>query len=126
MNIKKCQTVSCFPGILWPKFDDEEIGLHLAYTGAIRYEILDNADLVLKLLEELKQDYKKELQDRYKLDDISNMTALEVYDEIGRKRGCMARGGDIDYDRAANIIIDEFRKGVIGKISLERPKLEEE
>lgn len=113
------------PGILWPKFEDEKIGLHLAYTGAIKYEILDNAELVLKLVEELKEDYKTEIETRYKLDDISNMTPLEVFEEIGRKRGCMAKGGDIDYDRVANIIIDEFRKGIIGKISLEKPKMEE-
>ena len=109
------------PGILWPKFENEEIGLNLAFTGAIRYEILDNADLALELIKRLRITYPKELCERYKLEDINDMTDLEVMEAIGNKRGCKLRGGDIDYSKTADIIIDEFRKNVIGKISLERP-----
>ena len=109
------------PGILWPKFENEEIGLNLAFTGAIKYEILDNAELALKLIGKLRKDYIKELCERYKLSDIEDKTDLEVMEEIGNKRGCKISGGEIDYTKTANIIMDEFRKNVIGKISLERP-----
>ncbi len=109
------------PGILWPKFENEEIGLNLAFTGAIKYEILDNAELALKLIGKLRVNYLKELCERYKLSDIEGKTDLEVMEEIGNKRGCKISGGEIDYTKTANIIMDEFRKNVIGKISLERP-----
>ena len=109
------------PGILWPKFENEEIGFNLAFTGAIRYEILDNEELALKLIGKLRNDYKKELCERYKLEDISDKTALEILEAIGNKRGCKVLGGEIDYTKVSNIIIDEFRKATIGNISLERP-----
>ena len=110
------------PGILWPKFENEEIGLNLAFTGAIKYEILDNAELALKLVERLRKDYKKELCTRYKLESIECNSDLEVLEMIGNKRGCKISGGEVDYVKAANIIIDEFRKAIIGNISLERPE----
>lgn len=110
------------PGILWPKFGDENIGLNLAFTGAIRYEILDNAELSLKLIERLRSSYLKELCARYKLDNIEGKSDLEVMELIGEKRGCKISGGEIDYTKTANIIIDEFRKAVIGNVSLERPE----
>jgi len=109
------------PGILWPKFENEDIGLNLAFTGAIRYEILDNAELALKLIGKLRKDYNKELCTRYKLEYINELSDLEVMEAIGNKRGCKISGGEIDYTKTANIIIDEFRKAIIGNISLERP-----
>jgi len=109
------------PGILWPKFEDEDIGLNLAFTGAIRYEILDNDELALKLISKLRKDYENELCARYKLDDIKNNSDLEVLEKIGNKRGCKISGGEIDYTKTSNIVIDEFRKAIIGNISLERP-----
>lgn len=109
------------PGILWPKFENDRIACNLAFTGAIRYEILDNAELTLKLIEKLKKGYLKELANRYKLKDMENSTAIEIFESIAKNRGCVIKGGDIDYERAADIIVDEFRKGIIGKISLERP-----
>ena len=109
------------PGILWPKFETEEIGLNLAFTGAIKYEILDNAELSLKLIEKLRKEYEKEFCARYKLEDIRENSELEILEMIGNKRGCKISGGEIDYTKTSNIIIDEFRKGVIGNISLERP-----
>ena len=111
------------PGILWPKFENEETALHLAYTGAIRYEILDNTELVLKFIEEVRKNYLTELSTRYKLQDIEEKTPLEIYENIGKNRGYLISGGEIDYERTANMVIDEFRKGIIGKISLERPNL---
>ena len=109
------------PGILWPKFETEEIGLNLAFTGAIKYEILDNDELSLKLIQKLRMNYEKEFCERYKLENIKENTELEILEMIGNKRGCKISGGEIDYTKTANIIIDEFRKGVIGNISLERP-----
>jgi len=109
------------PGILWPKFENEDIGLNLAFTGAIRYEILDNAELALKLVGRLREWYKDELCSRYKLDNIEGKSDLEVLELIGNKRGCKISGGEIDYTKTSNIVIDEFRKAVIGNISLERP-----
>ena len=109
------------PGILWPKFETEEIGLNLAFTGAIKYEILDNEELSLKLIQKLRDTYKKEFCERYKLEDIDENSELEILEIIGNKRGCKISGGEIDYTKVANLVIDEFRKGVIGNISLERP-----
>ena len=109
------------PGILWPKFEDQDIGFNLAFTGAIKYEILDNAELALKLIGKLRKNYLNELCARYKLEDIKDFSDLEVMEAIGNKRGCKISGGEIDYTKTANIIIDEFRKAIIGNISLERP-----
>ena len=76
------------PGILWPKFETEEIGLNLAFTGAIKYEILDNDELSLKLIQKLRLDYEKEFCERYKLENIKENTELEILEMIGNKRGC--------------------------------------
>lgn len=82
---------------------------------------MDNAELALKLIGKLRNNYSNELCQRYKLTDIEGKTDLEIMEEIGNKRGCKVSGGDIDYTKTANIIMDEFRKNVIVKISLERP-----
>ncbi|NLM04386.1 MAG: ribosome biogenesis GTPase YlqF [Clostridiales bacterium] len=108
------------PGILWPKFEDKEIALNLAFTGAIKDEIMDTETLALKLIEKLyKTDYKK-LIERYKLNEETK-TPLEIMDDIAINRGCILRGAEIDYTRVANLILDEFRGGKIGRISLESP-----
>ena len=108
------------PGVLWPKFDDEVLARHLAYIGTIKDEILDTEELALRLIEELLIKNKKELYARYKIaDDFEYNMSYEVMDEIGRKRGCLVRGGEIDYTKVANIVLDEFRNGKIGNITLE-------
>ena len=109
------------PGILWPKFESEDIGLNLAFTGAIRYEILDNAEISLKLISKLRESYFDMLCARYKLKDVEEFSDVEILEEIGRVRGFKISGGEIDYDKAGTVILDEFRKGIIGNISLERP-----
>ncbi len=109
------------PGILWPKFEEERVGLNLAYTGAIKDEILDTDTLALKLLEKLLIHCPNLLIKRYNI-DIQNKTALEVMEDIGSKRGCIIRGGEVDYTKVSHIILDEFRKGIIGNISLELPE----
>ncbi|MBQ9314116.1 MAG: ribosome biogenesis GTPase YlqF [Clostridia bacterium] len=108
------------PGVLWPKFDNEQIARHLAYIGTIKDEILDVDELALHLIEELMQNHKKELFGRYKIDEnFEYDMSYEIMDEIGRKRGCLVRGGEIDYTKVANIVLDEFRSGKIGLITLE-------
>jgi len=111
------------PGVLWPKFDDEKIAKHLAYIGTIKDEILDVEELALHLIEELMEHHQKELFERYKIaEDFAYDMSYEVMDEIGRKRGCLVRGGEIDYYKVANIVLDEFRSGKIGLITLEEVK----
>lgn len=109
------------PGILWPKFDDPETGMHLAFTGAIRDEIMDLPTLASRLLEKLTVLYPEKLSERYKLEDIHGKSGTDLLEEAGRKRGCFISGGEIDYNRIANIILDEFRAARIGRITLETP-----
>lgn len=109
------------PGILWPKFEDEKVGLNLAFTGAIKDEILDVETLCLRFLEILMDRFPNMLSNRYNI-EIDDKTALEIMEEIGSKRGCIIKKGEIDYTKVSNIILDEFRKGVIGRITLEGPK----
>lgn len=108
------------PGILWPKFEDQLVGLNLAYTGAIKDEILDTETLALRLLERLIQDFPDLVEKRYGI-EINQDKALDVMNSIAKKRGCIIRGGEVDYTKVCTIILDEFRKGVIGNITLELP-----
>lgn len=109
------------PGILWPKFEDQIVGLRLAATGAIKDEILDFQDVAVFLLKYLKEQYPKPLMERFKLTEI-NEDVIELFDAIGRNRGLLMSGGYIDYDKAAELILREFRSCKIGKISLEKPE----
>lgn len=108
------------PGILWPEFENEKIGLNLALTGAVKDEILDIDTLALRLIEIMINNYPELLEKRYNL-EVTDDSPLEVMEEIGVKRGCIIRGGDIDYRRVSDILLDEFRKGIIGPITLEFP-----
>ena len=108
------------PGILWPKFEDEEVALNLAFTGAIKDEIMDIEELALKLVERLQQYYPERLMQRYKLEAICE-NPLDTLDSIAKKRGAVISGGNIDYNRVAVLLLDEFRGGKMGQISLERP-----
>lgn len=105
------------PGILWPKFE-EKIGLHLSFTNAIKDEVLNIEDLTLKFLEEMKENNPKALVERYGIDPA--LPALEIYEAIAKKRGAIISGGDFDYTRTANIILNDFRSGKLGKITLEK------
>lgn len=111
------------PGVLWPKFEDDETALNLAFTGAIKDEIMDIEELALKLVERLQTYYEPQLKERYKLNEVFE-NPLDTLDAIGKKRGALISGGQIDYNRIAVILLDEFRGGKIGKISLERPNQE--
>lgn len=108
------------PGVLWPKFE-EKVGLNLAFTGAIKDEIMDRETLALKLIGKLKKIAPAVLEERYKLSNIEDKEAIEIMDEIGKNRGALMRGGLIDYEKVSGIILDEFRKGTLGRITLEEP-----
>lgn len=106
------------PGILWPKFE-EDIGLRLAFTGAIRDDILDIVELAVKLLENLKELYPQKLKDRYKLDNLDG-DGYEMLKMIGKKRGAIIKGGEIDETKVAQMLLDEYRGAKIGQITLEQ------
>lgn len=110
------------PGILWPKFEDEKVGINLAITGAIKDDILDIVEMASALFEILSENYPEHIIKRYKLDTIENKTGFEILKEAGEKRGCIASGGEIDMMRISAIVLDEFRSGKIGRISLEQPE----
>ena len=115
------------PGILWPKFKDEQVALNLAFTGAIKDDILDVHEIGLKLLERLQQDFFKNLKEKYKLEDShKEMSVFDLFNDIGKKRGCLIAGGEIDIRRVAVLLLDDFRGGRIGNITLELPPKKEE
>jgi len=109
------------PGILWPKFEDPKVGLNLAFCGSIKDEILDVASLALELIGVLQETYPQLLMQRYKLDELVEMP-LENMDAIAMKRGFILPGKRIDYERCGKTVLDEFRGGVIGNITLEKVK----
>lgn len=113
------------PGILWPKFEDQSVGLALAYCGSIKDEILDTESLALSLVGKLMEEYPDELKARYKIDELPE-EPLEGMELIAKKRGFILGGGRIDYERCARTILDEFRSGKIGNITLEKAQDEEE
>lgn len=106
------------PGVLWPKFEDNEIGLNLAFTGAIKDEILDEENLAYKLIEKLMAINPQILENRYSI-DTENKETIEIMDAIAIRRGCLLKGKNIDYSKVSSILIDEFRKTTLGRISLE-------
>ena len=106
------------PGILWPKFEDPHVGMNLAFCGSIRDEIMDLATLGLELIKELSVVHPDLLMARYKIERIEE-TPLMTMESIARKRGFILKGAEIDYERTARIVIDEFRSSKIGRITLE-------
>lgn len=109
------------PGILWPKFDDPNVGLNLAFCGSIKDDILGVADLAFELIKFLEKEYPENLISRYDIDEISEET-IENMDAIALKRGFIMAGKRIDYDRTGRNVLDEFRSGLLGKITLEKVK----
>lgn len=108
------------PGILWPKFEDEEVGLKLATTGAIKDTILNLQDVAVYALNFLKQHYPERLKERYSLDGIPEEIA-DLFAAIGKRRGCLVSGGAIDYDKVAEIVLHDIRTEKLGRISFETP-----
>lgn len=109
------------PGVLWPKFDDAEVGDRLAFTGAVKDEVTDLETLSCRLLETLAKTRPQAITERYKLDSVDNLQGWEIMELIGKKRGFLIKGGEIDYERTAVMLCDEFRGGKLGKITLELP-----
>lgn len=121
------------PGVLWPKFDNEEVALNLSYIGTIKDEILDKTEIAFFLLKFLLQNYKTNLLERYKLQEVEiqnimenvqnpNEQIMEVLYLIGKKRGAIISGGNVDEEKFSNILLDDFRTGKLGRISLEKVK----
>ena len=109
------------PGVLWPKFDDSSVGDKLAFTGAVKDEVTDLETLSCRLLEVLSKTRPQAIIERYKLDSIDNLQGWEILELIGKKRGFLIKGGEIDYERTAVMLCDEFRGGKLGKITIELP-----
>ena len=120
------------PGVLWPKFEDQIIGENLAVTGAIRDDILDIEHLAIKLVGRLRDLYPTELATRFKLTDADSwkdLTDIQLISLIGKKRGCLIPGGIVDTERVSNLLIDEFRAGKIGRLTIDKlpaPKVKAE
>lgn len=118
------------PGVLWPKFEDEQTGLHLAFTGAIKDEIMDIENLAFRFIDELNKRDINILKNRYNLSEDFYEDTLFLMDEIGRNRGAILKKNEIDYFKVANLVFDDFRKVKLGRITLETvedlEKVEEE
>lgn len=119
------------PGVLWPKFESQEVALHLAFTGTIKEDILQRIEIAYELVRFLLGNERKLLCERYKIDEkyieetlnqeqAENINIYEIMLEIGRKRGCIISGGNIDEEKTARIILDEFKNGKLGKITIEK------
>lgn len=108
------------PGILWPKFEDEKVALHLAYTKSIKEEIIDIEELAVKFIDEAKLRFPETLKERYKIE--IDESSYETLKNIGRKRGCIVSGGEVDTLRAANILFEDYRSGKLGKLTIELPQ----
>ena len=121
------------PGVLWPRFEDEKIALNLAFTGTIKDDVLEQTEIAYQLLKFLLENYRQNVADRYKisLEDIErtlsqdqpeNFNIYEIMQEIGKKRGAIISGGNVDDEKTAKIILDDLRSGRLGRITIEKVK----
>lgn len=121
------------PGVLWPKFESKEVALNLSFTGTIKDEILPITEVAYELLKFLIENYRENIIERYKLtkqyieqtlnqDQAENINIYEIMQEIGKKRGCIISGGIVDDEKTSKIILEDFRSGKIGNITLEMVK----
>ena len=110
------------PGILWPKFEDPEVGMKLAYTGAVKEGVIDIEELACRLLELLHKYYPRALLERYKLEAPEHTPGWELLEIAGRKRGYLVSGGEVNTERMARMLLDEFRSGKLGRFTLEMPE----
>lgn len=107
------------PGILWPKFEDQTVGQHLAFIGSIKDELIQSVDLALDLIEFLTSAYPGTLQQQYEIDETKD--SADILKEVAVNRGCMKKGNELDYDKAAFMILDDFRNARMGRITIEKP-----
>lgn len=111
------------PGVLWPKFDDPSVGDKLAFIGSVKDTVLDSETMAVRLIDVLKKEYPNTLSQRYKINgiDFAETESFEILELLGKKRGMLISGGEIDTERASVILLDEYRAGKLGKISMETP-----
>ena len=110
------------PGILWPKFEDPEVGMMLAYTGAVKEGVIDLEELACRLMELLHKYYPQTLVERYKVEAPEGTPGWELIEMAGRKRGYLVSGGEVNTERMSKVLVDEFRSGKLGKFTLEHPE----
>lgn len=110
------------PGILWPKFEDQTIGMNLAFTGAVKDEIMDIETLACHFLEILAQRYPHTLVERYKVEPKEGEQGWELLERLGRKRGFLISGGEVDTERMSKVLLDEYRSGKLGTFTMEKPE----
>ncbi len=110
------------PGILWPKFEDPHVGLMLAYTGAVKEDVIDIEELSCRLMELLWQRYPSKVRDRYGIDAEADTPGWQLLELAGRKRGFLVSGGEVNTERMAKVLLDEFRGGKLGRFTLEAPE----
>lgn len=121
VNLDKDVELLDMPGILWPKFDDPLVGERLAFTGAVKDDVVDTEALASRLLEYLNATYRAVLAERYGIETLDGDEGHMLLEKIGRKRGMLISGGEVNTERAAIMILDEFRSGKLGRITLEQP-----
>ncbi len=109
------------PGILWPKFEDQEVGIRLAYIGSIKDDILNVQELALRFIDYLKQEYPGTIADVYKAEE--NQESYQILEQIAVNRQCRLKGDQLDYDKAAAMLLDDYRSGKLGRITLECPEV---
>ena len=110
------------PGILWPKFEDPEVGMMLAYTGAVKEGVIDIEELACRLIQLLHQRYPKALNDRYGIDTEEDLPGYELLELAGRKRGFLVSGGEVNTERMSKVLLDEYRSAKLGRFTLESPE----
>ena len=121
------------PGVLWPKFENEQVALNLSFTGTIKDDVLEQTEVAYQLLKLLLEEYRKNVVERYKIseeyiekilnrEEPENFNIYEIMQQIGKKRGCVMSGGKIDEEKTARILLDEFKNGQLGKITIEKTK----
>ncbi|WP_132280623.1 ribosome biogenesis GTPase YlqF [Natranaerovirga hydrolytica] len=121
IKLKKDIELLDTPGILWPKFDDQQVGIKLAMIGSIKEELLNKVDLSLIIIDHLKTKYKKTLVDRYEIENVEEKNSVEILNEIALKRNFKMAGNTLDLERTAAIILEEYRNGKLGKVTIEIP-----
>jgi ribosome biogenesis GTPase A len=119
IKLKKDMELLDTPGILWPKFEDQQVGINLALIGSIKDEILNIEELALILIDCLRNNYLESLLTRYKLSDTDNLESIQILENIAKNRNLIKAGNELDLNKAAIILMDEFRNGILGKITLE-------
>ena len=110
------------PGVLWPKFDDPVVGDRLAFIGSVKDAVLDIETMAVRLIDVLREGYPDRLAERYKISDFEQLESWEILERIGRKRGMLISGGEINSERASVMLLDEYRGGKLGRISMEFPE----